>query len=435
MNSKSIYKTTNIVHEITIPPSKSYTHRALILSSLADGVSTIKNALWCDDTRITTECLRELGFHINTTVHQNSIADITVHGSIKSLTTSTDKHINIGESGTSARFFTALCSIMPFNTTITASKGFGKRPMSLLIKALTKIGVKINYLDTPGILPIKIYGGKTTLSNSVEVMGNVSSQYISALLLIAPLLNNGLQILITGKTFSKPYIKMTIDMMRKFGINIDMRNHAYKVSKQEYSPQNIICEGDYSSASYFIALVAIMGGESILKGINRSSIQGDVRIIDIAVSMGCKAEWLNDSSVIMCSRGKPKPINIDLGDNPDLVPSVAVMCAFSKGTSKIKNIEHLKFKESNRITSLIKNFDKIGVNCNYTDNKLIINGQQFIIINKPVIINTYNDHRIAMAFTILGLKIGNIIIDDIKCVRKSFPTFWNIIADFQCSFD
>ncbi len=427
-----INKLTHIINsKVIVPSSKSYTHRAIILSCLANGTSIISNPLICDDTKVTIECMKQMGFHIESSDKKDKLI---IKGGVNfSNFTNNQIKLNFRESGTTARFIVALCSIFPYKIKLTADKSLINRPMFELVETLKKLGIKIIYNDKKGYLPLTIEGNSKLKGGLVNIVGNKTSQYISALMIISPFMENGLEINIDGKKpVSKPYIELTKYLMHEYGIFVKVAaDRKIIIKSQFYNPTHIDCEGDYTSASYLMTLTAIIGGELQLFNLKKNSIQGDKYIIEIMKLIGCDVHWRNDNSLEISSNGTINPIDIDMINYPDLVPTVSILCALSKGQSILRNISHLKFKESNRIHSIIENLKKLNLHTEYKSGNLIIYGKDInkLNIDKLIKIETYSDHRIAMSFSILGLKRGNIIIDDKNCVTKSFPDFWDIIQN------
>jgi 3-phosphoshikimate 1-carboxyvinyltransferase len=427
---------TKIETKLNIPPSKSYTHRALIIGCLSEGKSIIRNIQRSSDTLTTLEALKKLNFNI--TENNKNARDIEIIGKPLPLINIKKEPIrlNMYGSGTSARFITALCSILPYKVYISGDKSLNKRPMKELISSLKPIGISIKYIDKIGYLPIELEGNPNTNIEELSISGAISSQFISALLIISPLIKDKLIINVKGKTVSQPYIDMTIGLMEKFGVKVYKENSkpCYVVYGNTYKAQEIICEGDYSSASYLLGAVAIIGGKLHLDNLHKNTLQGDSIILNLLSKMNCKTKRLTDKTLLFESYGMLRPINVNMSSYPDLVPIMAIVCAFTEGQSILSNIEHLKYKESNRIESIRMNLNKMGIKTEYIDESLIIYGKDKKKLiadntknNDEILINTYDDHRIAMSFAIAGLVKDNILLDNKECVSKSFPEFWSCL--------
>lgn len=365
---------------INLKGSKSISNRALILAYLAKlqtgKSSKLKNLSDCEDTIVMQKALKN--FHT--------------------------KKINVKDCGTAYRFLTALKFATKNPIEITGSKRLLSRPIKPLTKALKNLGRKI------------------------KIPGNISSQFISALLMVSPLAKTTTIIEITGEIFSKPYIKITLDLMKKFGIKVEhdkeLRN--FKIApNQKFKPCNLFIEGDASSASYLGEYSARFNKKVAIKNIPKNSIQGDIKFLEYLKKMGCKISR-NKNLIRIEGTKKLKSLGtIDMNSTPDLVPTFAVLSAFANGTTKITNIANLKIKESDRISALKKELKKIGVKVNTGKDFIEIHGPTKSI-KKNKIIKTYNDHRIAMAFAVLDLKT-----DNPKTVNKSYPLFWSDFKKLQ----
>jgi len=401
--------------EVNVPGSKSYTHRILIASALSDGVCTIVNCLKSEDTLLTLNALRQLGVRIDEYEEK-----VVVHGA-KGLFSPCKDPIYLANSGTSMRLLTGIVAIGNGTYTLTGTKRMHERPIQDLLDALNQIGVETHCINDNGCPPVKIKGSKLNGGN-VELNCSISSQYLSSLLLMAPYTNKGLEITVTKGPVSKPYIDMTVDIMKRLGVKVDRDGYSnFNVpGNQIYKAGNYYVEPDCSQAGYFWAAAAITGSKIKVKGITKKSSQGDVRFADVLKEMGCKVFYEDDGIAI--SGHKLSAIEVDMVDMPDIVPTLAVVAAFARGTTIIKNVAHLREKECDRLGSVAKELSKMGIEAIVTDNGLTING------GKPVgaEIDTYNDHRIAMSFAVAGLVVPGIKIKDEKCVEKSFPEFWNV---------
>lgn len=400
---------------ISVPGSKSYTHRMLIAAALSDGICTIKNALVSEDTRFTTEALRQMRIQIdfcNDTVR--------VHGKGGRLGAG-QAPIYLGNSGTSMRLLTAVAALGEGTYTLTGTDRMQKRPIKDLLDALQQIGIEARSLNDNGYPPVEITGA-TIRKDQVDINCQKSSQYLSALLLIAPCTHNGLQIRVTGGPVSRPYVDLTIDLMQTFGLRLEREDYRrFNVpGGQIYHAGEYAVEADCSQAAYFWGAAAIGGADIKVMGVKADSAQGDIRFVDLLRQMGCRVSKTSDG--IRVAGGSLCAIEADLADMPDQVPTLAVVAAFAKGTTVIKNVAHLKSKESDRLTATVTELKKMGIEAACTANTLMIRGGK----PKGAIIDTYNDHRIAMSFAIAGLNVPGVSIRNESCVEKSFPAFWQV---------
>lgn len=404
-----------ITAEVTVCGSKSYTHRILIASALSDGRCSISNALKSEDTLLTLNALRQLGMDIT---EDNKL--ITIHGSGGRLT-ACDTPIFLGNSGTSMRLLAGVASLADGVTTLTGTERMCERPIQDLLDGLNQTGIAARSVNNNGCPPIEIRGGKVR-GGSVDLRCGISSQYLSALLLIAPYTETGLDIHVIEGPVSKPYIDMTIGVMRQFGVEVSRKgyNHFHVRGNQCYRSGNYAVEPDCSNASYFWAAAAVTGATVKVRGITRQSGQGDIRLLELFEQMGCKV--IEDDNGIAVSGGKLKAIEADMADMPDMVPTLAVVAAYTDGTTLIKNVAHLKAKESDRLSAVATELSKMGIEASCHDTGLIIKGG----MPHGAQIHTYNDHRIAMCFAVAGLMTPGVWIENETCVEKSFPNFWDV---------
>ena len=323
------------------------------------------------------------------------------------------------ESAATLRFMTAICSLVPGSCKLTAGPSLSKRPIKPLIQALRQLGVDCSCQGEAA--PVIIDGGRLK-GGTTELRGNISSQFISALLLIAPLADEGVNIRLTTSLESKPFILMTLECLEKFGVEIESTTdlREFKVARQGYKPTRYRVEGDWSSASYFLALGAL-SGEVEVENLNVESRQGDKIILDLLRDMGASVE-VNDDSVTV-RQSKLNAIRADLSDCIDLLPTVAVLAAAADGVSELTGIERARIKESNRVSAVKDGLERMGIKTEEERDRLIITGSN----PKGSVIESYDDHRIAMAFGILGSVIGGMVINHADCVSKTFPQFWDIL--------
>ena len=363
--------------EVNLPGSLSYTTRALALAFLTPDPVKILNSAQCDDSSVMMDCLEKLRLG--------------------------DCEMNIRLSGRTARTILALACISPGKKIINCDEAFKKRPMTDLVDSLRSLGAEIEYLEREGFLPLRVLSSSLN-SGVVQVKGDVSSQFLSALLMIAPKV--GLEIEVDGELSSKPFVDMTIEIMKDFGVNVQNQNYRNFKVEGAYSCERYTVEGDATAASYFLALNAITGSNVKIIGLNNNSKQGDIIFEEIINS--------TESS-------------FDMKNCQDIVPTVAVMAAFAKGETHLFGLKNLAFKESNRVESVASELRKMGIK--------VETGNDFMKIcgGKPhgALIDPHGDHRIAMAFAIAGLKIPGILIQNPEVVSKSFPNFFEVLKSLK----
>jgi len=397
---------------VTAPPSKSATHRAVILASLATGKSVIDNPLFSDDTRRTIDGLVALGIPIE--VFEKSIV---VHGGPDQLHAPTTT-VELENSGTSLRLLTGIAALINGETTFTGSKRLLERPMSDLADALLQIGVTVA-IDKQ---KIAIKGRGVIPGEAIRINAAKSSQFLSSLLLISPLAEKDTSISISDLQ-SKPYVALTIEMMRQFGVHVEADELLTTITipgKQQYKPRSIIIEGDYSSSSYLFAAAALVGGGVTVTNLNKNSTQGDRYFLTLIEQMGCVISFANTRASV--TRVRPlRPLTIALGDYPDIVQTVAIVAAVADGETILTDIAHLQHKETDRLHDTATELSKFGISVTASRDELRIRGG----IPNGATITTHNDHRMAMAFSILGLAAkGETVISNAEVVTKSYPDFF-----------
>lgn len=404
--------------EINVPPSKSYTNRALIIAALADGTTTLLNPSLSDDSKYMTAALQELG--IGVACHRDRIDVEGANGIISPA----KKELFLGNAGTAMRFLAGFAGLIRGETILTGDEQMQRRPMRDLLEALRAAGVKTSSSD--GYPPIKIHGG-TFAGGPVSIKATVSSQFVSSLLLSAPYAKHPVTLGLAGKITSLPYIDMTLHVMRTFGGKVDVisPSHYYIYNDERYIGQEYTIEGDASSATYFGAAAAITGGTVRIANLPTDSLQGDIRFMDILTQIGCRVRQVDGSTEI--TGGHLHGIDIDMNEIPDCVPTLAVIAAFADRPTAILNIAQLKFKETNRIQAIASELTKLGVKVEVFDDSMIINPRPL----RGATIETYNDHRIAMSFAVAGLRVPGIAITNPGCVSKSFPGFWEEFNKLQ----
>ncbi|MDD1777609.1 MAG: 3-phosphoshikimate 1-carboxyvinyltransferase [Candidatus Helarchaeota archaeon] len=402
---------------IRAPPSKSYTHRAVIMGALAAGTSTIREPLLGDDTEASIKAMRALGAEIS------SETDKIIIKGIKNFRVP-HEIINAENSGTTIRFITALAAHVPGTIKLTGDSSLQKRPMDPLLDALRQLGVKCWSEKNDGTPPIVVQGGKLQ-GGHIKIPGNISSQFISGLLISSPLAQSDVIIELTTDLKSTPYLAITSYMLDQFGIKhaYDAQHHIYRIpGRQTYQPlREFTVPGDYSSAAFFLVAGALLEGQISISNLNMDDPQGDKQILEILKEVGAKISFKPKEKMVTVSKGSLKPFEIDCSDIPDLVPILAVLASFIPGTSKLFNAAHLRLKESDRLHTITTELLKMGVDIQELADALVINGHP---AHKGAVLETYNDHRIAMALTIAALPLKEKSqIKNAECIRVSYPRF------------
>ena len=406
---------------VVIPGSKSISHRMMICASLSIGTSNIKNLLQSDDIGLTVNALEQMGADIDQ-VLENYYRVKGFGGNPQPC----NKKIYLGNSGTSMRLLTGIAALGKTVYTLTGDLRMCERPMVELLDALTMLKIHAESINKNGTPPVYIKGGNRA-GGFVKIDCSKSSQYLSSLLMIGALMKNGLDIFLASPPVSSPYVDLTIDIMKKFSIEahkIDSM-HYQVLGRQSYVHGDFFVEPDLSNAGYFWAIGAVTGKMIFVKNINSNSLQGDLKQIKILEQMGCILK-IEDNQIGVCGSAL-KGIDVDMSDTPDAVPVIAVVASFAKGKTRITNIKHLREKECDRIDAVYSQLIKMGIKVEQGEDYLEITGGN----PKGAIIETFNDHRIAMAFSIPGLLIQGMAIENESCVEKSFPNYWDIFDALQ----
>ena len=391
----------NINAQIMLPASKSISNRALIINALANGTHPLENLSDCDDTQVM----------------------------LRALQAQPGEAIDIMAAGTAMRFLTAYLSVTPGDRIITGTQRMKQRPIGILVDALRELGANIEYVEKEGFPPLRIQG--TTLTKShISLPGNISSQYISALLMIAPTLKNGLQVTLTGDIISRPYIDLTLQLMKDFGAQASWLNdHELKVEPQPYRSTPYYIEGDWSAASYWHEIVALSKDATItLPSLFRKSYQGDSKMADQFAQLGARTSYKENGITIL----KPKMVdisqaihvNLDFTNQPDLAQTFVVTCALQNITFRFTGLQTLKIKETDRIAALICEMKKLGYVLHEAEDSILYwDGERCERSGEAI--DTYEDHRMAMAFAPACLVMDNICINNPQVVSKSYPRYWD----------
>lgn len=404
---------------VRLPGSKSITNRALLLAALADGTSRLHQPLHSDDTEYMTEALRCLGVCIDTEPEA-----VVVQGMGGALSASSCAHLFVGNSGTTVRFLTAAACLAPPGTSVVldGNARMRERPIRDLLGALLLLGVQAESVNGHGCPPVRVHGGGMP-GGACRMAGDVSSQFLSAVLQVAPYARRDVEIDIVGELISKPYVDMTQAVMHAFGV--EMENDNYQRLRvragQRYQARDYEIEADASNASYFLAAAAVTGGTVTLSNLGTGSIQGDVRFADVLERMGCMVT--RGAQITVTGPVRLSALDINMEDIPDTAQTLAVCAAFADGPSRVSGLASLRVKETDRLRAVAVELPKLGVR--------VEEGPDFWMIHPPAEgaylpaeIDTYDDHRMAMAFAVAGLRIPGVVINKPSCVAKTFPDFW-----------
>lgn len=418
MEQLTLEPVASVSGTVNVPGSKSLSNRALLLAALAKGTTRVTNLLDSDDIRHMLNALSALG--VNYTLSENNTVCV-VEGLGDVFTTQPTEPLFLGNAGTAMRPLCGVLATSPINTILTGEPRMKERPIGDLVAALADVNADIRYLDEIGYPALDIKGQRLT-GGHIEVDGSVSSQFLTAILMAAPLFTSDSEIQIKGELVSIPYIDITLDIMRKFGVSVT--HNQYKVfhvkGNQSYkAPETYMVEGDASSASYFLAAGAIKGGSVTVTGVGSASVQGDIRFAEVLEAMGATVSYAPNSITVT---GAPlTAVDMDMNHIPDAAMTIATTALFAKGTTAIRNIYNWRVKETDRLFAMATELRKVGAT--------VVEGHDFIEITPPehlmhAQIDTYDDHRVAMCFSLVALSDTAVTINDPKCTAKTFPDYF-----------
>ncbi len=399
---------------VTVPPSKSQSNRALLIAALADGESQIYNCLECDDTRYMIDAIKNFGINV-----KKDNSKVIVQG-CNGFPQCPEKKIYIGNAGTAMRFLCSFAALSRGESIIDGNLRMRQRPLNDLINGLLRLGVKAESLNKNGCPPVKIKGGGIDGGETL-MNGDNSSQYFTSLLLSAPYAKKDVLIKVKGQLTSRPYIDLTIDVMKAFGVDVENNSYgsfAVKAGKG-YKAREYEIESDVSSATYFFAAAAITGGRTRIEKLNPETLHGDIKFVDILRKMGC--EIVKGKDFVEIKGGDLKGIDVNMNEMPDAVQTLAVTALFAHGETRITGVPNLRIKETDRIKALATELSRLGAEVRELDDGLVIIPGKL----QSAEVETYDDHRMAMSFALAGLKIHGVKIKGPECVSKSFPGFFD----------
>jgi 3-phosphoshikimate 1-carboxyvinyltransferase len=396
------------------PGSKSLTNRALIVAALAEGPSTLTGVLDSVDTQVMIDSLNRLGISVTADYSQNRFEVKGAGGTIPSRTA----ELWCENSGTSIRFLTALCATGEGEYRLDGNSRMRERPIGPLVEALASLGIAIR-CEAGNDCPPVILTANGIPGGRIRVGGDLSSQYLSGLLMAAPAAKGNVTLEVQGELVSRSYVEMTLELMRAFGANVtETAPNCFEVEARPYQGRLYDIEPDASAASYFFGLAAVTGGEVTVEGLHRKALQGDVKFVDALVQMGCEAEWGADFITL---RGKSlRGIDIDMNDISDTAQTLACVAVFAEGPTRIRNVAHMRLKETDRVSAVVTELRRCGIQADeHPDGLTIYPGPV-----QPTEIQTYDDHRMAMSFSLLGVKAPGIRIADPGCTSKTYPLYF-----------
>lgn len=403
---------------ICVPGSKSLTNRALLIAALANGTTCLTNALFSDDSLFFANALQTLGFDVQLDEANHEMTVTGLGGKIPAA----NAELFIGNAGTAARFLSAFLTLGNGEYILDGEPRMRERPMGDLAEALGQLGAKLETVNN--CPPVKISasglpGGKTNIA------GNISSQFLSALLMVAPYARSPVEIELATDLNSKPYVDMTIAVMRDFGVEVQRDGYkSFRLPLTGYASRiTYAVESDASAASYFFAAPAICGGTVRVENISRRSVQGDVAFLGILAKMGCTVEE-TDTCILVTGRSELHGIDVDMRDIPDTAQTLAAIAPFADSPTRIRGIASARVKETDRIHATCSELARLGVRVEEAEDGMTIYPVEKM---RPAVIQTYNDHRMAMAFSLIGLRFDGVTIENPACVSKTFPNFFEVL--------
>ena len=417
---------------VRVPGSKSLSNRALVLAALAQGRSELSGVLFSDDSRAMMDGLQKLGYELEI---DEDAATVAVEGAGRP--PAAEAELDCGNAGTAMRFLTALCCLGSGSYRLDGIERMRQRPIGELVDQLRVLGAEVTYEGEEGFPPLRVEGNPLDLESvRLKIGTTLSSQYVSALLQVGPFLPEGLEVEMVGDEItSLPYLKMTLKLMRQFRVKSEAHRgyRAIIVPKKRYKAQKMAIEPDASNASYFLAAAAVVPGSRVtVEGLGSNSVQGDMRFCELLGRMGCEVDQkLEQTTVWLPADGRRlKGLSVDLNEMPDMAQTLAVVALFAEGPTTIANVGNLRVKETDRMEALRTELAKLGAEVSVMGDDLTVRPPADGKLT-PAAIDTYDDHRMAMAFTVAGLAQPGVTINDPACVNKTFPTFFEVVDSLR----
>lgn len=427
-------------YEVVVPGSKSITNRALLMGALAEGKTILRGVLFSEDSRVFMQALQDIGFRVEIEETEKVVTIEGLGGRLpvtgpggKDPGRTADsgaglRKVYVGSAGTAARFLTALLALSGQEFVVEASEQMKKRPMEPLLRALKKLGACFEYLEKPYSFPFRICGREEKNPDYVELNIDASSQFLSALLLCGVMCREGITTRLTGTRSARAYVGISMDMMEQFGCRTEqLDENTYRVLPgQRYRSGEYQIEPDVSAACYFYALAAVTGGEAKVKHVHRTTTQGDIQFVDVLEKMGCLVREEADGIVVTGNRDrKLTGVHVCMSDFSDQTMTLAALAPFADGDTVIDGVGHIRGQESDRIRGIVTELGRMGISCEEREDGLTIHPGTV----KPSLVSTYDDHRMAMAFSLIGCRAEGIVIDNPECCKKTFENYFDILTN------
>jgi 3-phosphoshikimate 1-carboxyvinyltransferase len=407
---------------VSLPGSKSITNRALVCAALAEGTSTLTNALHADDTEAMVEGLSALGTEIDAAWQDGRI---TVTGTAARPTADV-AIVDARLSGTTSRFLIPVAALGDGHRRVDGANRMRERPMGDVLDAVRALGAEVHEIGAPGHLPVEVVGG-TLAGGEVAVRGDVSSQFLSGLLLAAPAMRTGLVARLVGDLVSEPYVAMTLAVMGRFGAVVERPDpRTWVVEPQPYRATDLAIEPDASAASYVFAAAALLGGRAEVTGLGAGSLQGDLAFVDVLAQMGARVERTAEATAVI-GTGELHGVDVDMRNLSDTAQTLAVVAAFADSPTRVSGIGFTRGKETDRVGNVVAELRRLGVEAEEQPDGFEIRPSPL----RAATVQTYDDHRMAMAFALAGLRIEGVQIADPGCVAKTLPRFWQLLDELR----
>ena len=407
---------------VSLPGSKSITNRALVCAALAEGTSTLTNALHADDTEAMVEGLRALGATIDADWPAGRLRVTGTAGRPISDVAIVDARL----SGTTSRFLLPVAGLGEGHRRVDAANRMRERPMGEVLDAVRALGADVYEVGAPGHLPVEVIGG-TLAGGEVAVRGDVSSQFLSGLLLAGPAMRTGLVARLVGDLVSEPYVAMTVAVMDSFGAHVERPDErTWVVEPQVYRPTDVSIEPDASAASYVFAAAALLGGRATVAGLGDQSLQGDLAFVDVLEAMGASVERTTTATTVT-GTGALEGVEVDMSQISDTAPTLAVVAAFAEGPTRLTGIGFIRGKETDRVGNVVAELRRLGVHAEEEPDGFTVHPGPM----RAATVQTYDDHRMAMAFALAGLRVDGVQIADPSCVAKTFPGYWRLLDELR----
>lgn len=425
-------------YEVTVPGSKSITNRALLIGALAEGTTTLEGVLFSDDSRVFMKALQDIGFSVEIEEEEHRVTVMGLGGKVPGADCVDEntgdgkacRRVYVGSAGTAARFLTAFLALSGQCFLVESSEQMKGRPMKPLLLALEALGTEFEYLEQPYRFPFRICGRTGDDLEQVELNIDESSQFLSALLLSGVMCADGITIHLTGTRNARAYVGISMKMMEAFGCQVgQLDENTYRIFPgQGYRGRRYQIEPDVSAACYFYAIAAVTGSEVKVRHVHRDTDQGDIRFVDVLERMGCRTREEPDGIVVCGQAGVGlKGIHVDMANFSDQTMTLAAIAPFAQGETVIDGIGHIRRQESDRIHGIVTELSRMGVACEEREDGITVYPGEV----SPAVVQTYDDHRMAMAFAVTGCRAEGIIIDNPECCRKTFENYFSLLTSLD----